>query len=99
MIADSLTTKQLAVTMAGALVLPTASTAEAGSRHRHDAGAAIAAGVIGLAAGTIVGSALAAPRPAEPVYVGRPYPVYAPPPPVYAPAPVYHRELVVQYSP
>ncbi|MCT8266161.1 BA14K family protein [Afifella sp. JA880] len=64
-----------------------------GHRHHHrrdrdDAGAAVAAGVVGLAAGTLLGSALTAPR-AAPVYV-EPAPVYAAPPPVYVePAPVY----------
>ncbi|WP_026380992.1 BA14K family protein [Afifella pfennigii] len=68
-------------------------------RRRDDAGAALAAGVIGLAAGAIIGSALApapvyaAPPPPRPVYVA-PRPVYVAPPPVYeAPAPVYRAPL------
>ena len=56
-------------------------------RHRHhNNGDAIAAGVIGLAAGALIGSALSQPQP---TYV-RPAPVYAPPPPppaYYPPAP------------
>ena len=64
-------------------------TAEA--RHRHHNGAGVAAaGIFGLAAGALIGSALAQPRyynyyePA-PVYVAPP-----PPPVVYQPAPVYY---------
>ena len=71
-------------------------------RHRknNDLGAALAIGVIGLAAGAMLGSALSAPQPIhpDPVYVpryprgyGPAYPVYQPAPPVvvdrYRPAP------------
>jgi hypothetical protein len=66
-------------------------TAEAGYRHHHGDGAGIAAaGIFGLAAGALVGSALSQPRyydyyePA-PVYVAPP-----PPPVVYQPAQVYY---------
>jgi hypothetical protein len=49
-------------------------------------GCGVAAGVVGgLAAGAIVGSAMANSRP---VYV-EPAPVYAPPPPAYAEPPAY----------
>jgi hypothetical protein len=49
-------------------------------------GCGVAAGVVGgLAAGAIVGSAIANSRP---VYV-EPAPVYAPPPPAYAEPPAY----------
>ena len=49
-------------------------------------GCSVAAGVVGgLAAGAIVGSAIANSRP---VYV-EPAPVYAPPPPAYAEPPAY----------
>ncbi len=53
-------------------------------RHRSN-GDAVAAGVIGLAAGALIGSALSQPRT---TYV-QPAPVYAapPPPPAYYPAP------------
>lgn len=95
MIVDSLTTKLLAATMAGALILPPVTSAQAGGWD-DDAGPLVAAGVIGLAAGTIVGSTLSAPRPVDPVYVQRPYPVYAAPPPVYAPAPVYESAPVYE---
>ncbi len=52
-------------------------------RHRNH-GDAVAAGVIGLAAGALIGSALSQPQP---TYV-QPAPVYAPPPPppAYYPA-------------
>ena len=54
-------------------------------RHRDRGGDAVAAGVIGLAAGALIGSALSQPQP---TYV-QPAPVYAPPPPppAYYPAP------------
>ncbi|MBC2886016.1 BA14K family protein [Ochrobactrum sp. CM-21-5] len=58
--------------------------------HRHrDRGDAVAAGVIGLAAGALLGSALSQPQP---TYVA-PAPVYAPPPPppAYYPAPPARR--------
>lgn len=73
-----------------ATALPVVSPAEAGHRgwhgggyhhyhHRHrDHGGAAAAGIFGLAAGALLGSALAQPR-----YYAPP-----PPPPVYYPAPV-----------
>ncbi|TPF76561.1 BA14K family protein [Brucella gallinifaecis] len=52
--------------------------------HRNRGGDALAAGVIGLAAGALIGSALSQ---QQPTYV-QPAPVYAPPPPpVYYPAP------------
>ncbi|PWL17272.1 BA14K family protein [Falsochrobactrum shanghaiense] len=56
------------------------------SHHRHNrTGDAVAAGVIGLAAGALIGSALS--QPQQRVYV-EPAPVYAPPPPpAYYPAP------------
>ncbi|MFK0684063.1 BA14K family protein [Ochrobactrum sp. BD67] len=55
-------------------------------RERHrDHSDAVAAGVIGLAAGALLGSALS--QPSQPTYV-QPAPVYAPPPPppAYYPA-------------
>jgi hypothetical protein len=52
-------------------------------------GCGVAAGVVGgLAAGAIVGSAIANSRP---VYV-EPAPVYVPPPPAYVDGPVCHTE-------
>ncbi len=57
------------------------------NHHRRDRNDAIAAGVIGLAAGAIIGGALS--QPSQPTYV-QPAPVYAPPPPppaYYPPAP------------
>ena len=55
------------------------------NRHRDRSGDAVAAGVIGLAAGALIGSALSQPQP---TYI-QPAPVYAPPPPppAYYPAP------------
>ncbi|MXN63487.1 BA14K family protein [Stappia sp. GBMRC 2046] len=64
-----------------------------GRRHDNDAGAAVAAGVIGLAAGAILGSALSQPRE----YIDPPRPVYAPPRgPAYG---NYGGPVVVDYSP
>ena len=66
-----------AVTLAAALP----SSAQA-----HCRGCGVAAGVVGgLAAGAIIGSAIAN---SGPTYV-EPAPVYAPPPPVYAEPPAY----------
>jgi len=65
----------------GAAALPTA--ASAGSwypHHKHNNGAAVAAGIFGFATGAIVGSALTAPR----YYAPAPQPYY------YAPKPVYY---------
>ncbi|RKE84193.1 BA14K family protein [Rhizobium sp. AG855] len=93
-----------------------ASQAQADDRyyrhHRHDNGDAIALGVIGLATGVIVGSALASPPPQRRVYVDRgPVSVYddqdyyvddyPPPPPrrqVYRPRPVYQQQRPVYQS-
>lgn len=79
----------LAVTV-GALTF--ATSAEAGHRHRHHRGGgdAAAAGIIGFAAGAILGGALSGPR-----YYGGSYyepdVVYVEPAPVYVqPAPVYY---------
>ena len=64
-----------------ALALFSGSTMIAAPARADDAGAAVAAGIGGLALGAIVGGALA--RPAPPVYYyPAPTPVYiAPPPP------------------
>jgi len=58
-----------------------ATQAEAGDRyHRHHRGDdALALGVLGLATGVIVGSALANPAPQRRVYVDRPVSVYEEP--------------------
>lgn len=84
----------IAATLAGAILLPTVATAEAGSRngwgrhggghhhsHRHhknngNAGAAVAAGIIGLAAGALIVGATSQPR-----YAGPPPANYYPPAP------------------
>jgi peptidoglycan/LPS O-acetylase OafA/YrhL len=58
-----------------------------GGYRNYDAGAAVAAGVIGLAAGAIIGSALS--QPAQPQYY-----TYAP----SAPAPVYVAPPAAVYS-
>lgn len=77
--------------IAGALVLGTVLTSGAAvAGHRNHAGEAVAAGVIGLAAGAVLGSALTAPQaPPPPVYYAPPPVRYAPPPPrvYYAPPP------------
>ncbi len=68
------------------------STADAGHRHRHRNSDAIAAGVVGLAAGAIVGGLLASPPRSERVYIDPPYrpaqpDYYAVPNRTYYPAP------------
>jgi hypothetical protein len=56
------------------------------SAHAHCSGCGVAAGVVGgLAAGAIIGSAIAN---SGPTYVA-PAPVYAPPPPAYIESEVY----------
>lgn len=63
-----------------------ATPAAADWRYRPDPGAVVAAGAIGLMAGAIAGSALAAPPPPPRAYYAPP-----PPPPVrYAPVRGYH---------
>lgn len=57
--------------------------------HHHGHGNAIAAGVIGLAAGAIMGSALSRPSPPWVIYQVPPPPPYYPPPPPPRPYPVY----------
>ena len=88
-------TKPIAATLALAIGATTLiGTAEARHRHHHNGAGIAAAGIFGLAAGALVGSALAQPRyydyyePA-PVYVAPP-----PPPVVYSePAPVYYSQM------
>jgi hypothetical protein len=90
-----------------------ATQAEAGDRyyrHHHRGDDALALGVIGLATGVIVGSALANPPPQRRVYVDRPVSVYdepgyyvddyPPPPPrhTYRPRPVYQQPRPVVQS-
>jgi BA14K-like protein len=81
-------TKPLAAALALSIAAASlVGTAEA--RHRHNNGGAIAvAGIFGLAAGALIGSALSQPQ----YRYYEPAPVYAPPPPpiVYQPAPVYY---------
>jgi hypothetical protein len=58
-------------------------------KHRRSRGDALAAGIFGLAAGAIIGSALAQPRYPRHYYGGPAYaPAYGAPAPVYA-APIY----------
>lgn len=59
------------------------------SANAYCRGCAVGAGVIGgLAAGAIIGSAIAQPRP----YYYEPAPVYVAPPPAYVDGPVCHIE-------
>lgn len=85
-----------------ATTLGSVAVAEAGHRHRHND--AIAAGVLGLAAGAIVGGLLASP-PRGPVYIDPPYrpvqpdyyPVYRQP--VYRPyRPAYYRDSLEPWT-
>ncbi|EKF17271.1 BA14K family protein [Nitratireductor pacificus] len=61
-----------------AMTLGAISTADAGHRHRHHRGNsdAVAAGVIGLAAGAIVGGLLSESRSGGRVYIDPPYRAY-----------------------
>jgi BA14K-like protein len=86
-------TKPIAAALALAIgATSIVSTAEARHRHRHHHNGAglAAAGIFGLAAGALLGSALAQPRyyrsyePA-PVYIAPP-----PPPVYYQPSPAYY---------
>ena len=61
-----------------AVTLGAASLAPMAPARANSAGAAVAAGIGGLAIGAIVGGALA--QPAPPVYYGAPAPVYVEPP-------------------
>lgn len=102
----------LAVSAAALAPMNSASAGDWGRRHNRDA--ALIGGVLGLAAGVAVGSALAQPRYSEePVYVDPPvrrYPTYAPPEygdyaPDYreyqrpAPRPIYRAQPVYQPQP
>ncbi|SHL54973.1 BA14K family protein [Roseibium suaedae] len=78
--------------LAGALALGTVlASGEAAAGHRNHGGEAAAAGIIGLAAGAVLGSVLTAPQaPPPPAYYAPPPVRYAPPPPprvYYAPPP------------
>ncbi|CAN7608240.1 BA14K family protein [Agrobacterium tumefaciens] len=100
----------LAVAVAAATIVPL-SSASAGDWDRRDRrDAAILGGVLGLAAGVAVGSAMSRPAPAyeERVYVDEPsyideepdYRYYrAAPQPVYRPAPVYRAQPVYDSRP
>jgi hypothetical protein len=75
--------KNTIIALAAAAILAAALPSSA---QAYCNGCGVAAGVVGgLAAGAIVGSAIANSRP---VYV-EPAPVYAPPPPAYAEPPAY----------
>lgn len=77
----------MAFAVAATAIPFTATDADAGWRgrhhyhhyHRHHRGDALAAGVLGLAAGAIIGGAIANSQPA-PVYRYQPAPVYQPVP-------------------
>jgi BA14K-like protein len=66
----------------GALSLSAPAFAGGYHGHYHDGGAWVGAGIAGLAAGAILGSALASPPPPPPpdYYYGPAYASYAPPP-------------------
>lgn len=75
----------LALSVASLSVVGTAEARDRHYRHYHGGGDAVAAGVVGLAAGAILGSALARPRYYEPVTVyPAPRRVYVQEVPVYA---------------
>ena len=75
--------------VAGTLALATVlASGEAAAGHRNHAGDAAAAGIIGLAAGAVLGSVLTAPQAPPPAYYAPPpREYYAPPPVRYAPPP------------
>jgi hypothetical protein len=105
----------LTIAVAAATIVPL-SSASAGDWDRHDRrDAAILGGVLGLAAGVAVGSAMSRPAPVddERVYIDPPrryepsyvdeepdYRYYRPQPqPVYRPAPVYRPQPVYDSRP
>lgn len=66
------------------------------SHHRHHrTGDAVAAGILGLAAGAVVGSILSQPQP---VYT-QPVPTYSPPPQIYYPTPQPYAPRYQGYEP
>lgn len=65
----------------GAAALPSAASAGTWYPHKHNNGAALAAGIFGFATGAVVGSALSGPRN----YAPAPQPYYAPKPAYYGP--------------
>ena len=81
--------KRTTITLAAALL----AAAFASPAHAHCRGCGVAAGVVGgLAAGAIIGSAIAGPpvyAPPAPVYDAAPPVEYAPPPPGDPDAPDY----------
>ncbi|OHV82536.1 BA14K family protein [Ensifer sp. LCM 4579] len=82
---------------AAAVVLPTFGSAQARDRHHHH-NDALAAGAVGLVAGTLIGSAIASqPRYSERVYID-PEPEYYEPRPVYRARPVYRPVVVENYG-
>ncbi|KZL21521.1 BA14K-like protein [Pseudovibrio axinellae] len=114
------TSAVISIALAGAMMLPAISAAQAGPRnntyienniynntyvkrhHRHKSkkkgvkpGEAAAIGVIGLAAGLLIGNAISAPAPAY----HPPAPAYRPPAPAYRPPAVAHRAPPVYRAP
>lgn len=85
-----------------ATVLVSMSTASADHRHwrHHDRGDAVALGVIGLAAGAIIGGAIADSRANQRVYIDPPRSHYRPAPRRYYPAaPAYRPVVTYSYEP
>lgn len=81
-------------TAALSTVFVSVSAANAGHRgrhHHHDNGDAVALGVLGLAAGAIIGGALADSNNhySRRVYIDPPHTYYPPQPTYYPPAPTY----------
>ena len=76
--------------------------------HHHDHGDAVAAGVVGLAAGALIGSALSQPSQPQVIYQAPPpppayYPAapryYAPARPYYPPAPAAYKPVYQPWTP
>ena len=76
--------------------------------HHHDHGDAVAAGVVGLAAGALIGSALSQPSQPQVIYQAPPpppayYPAapryYAPARPYYPPAPAAYKPIYQPWTP
>lgn len=75
--------------------------------HHRDHGDAVAAGVVGLAAGAILGSALSQPSQPQVIYQAPPPPAYYPPAPAYyppqqpyyPPAPTAYKPVYQPWSP
>lgn len=83
--------KKTLTALVAAMTIALAAVAAPTDASAHDRGGAVAAGILGgIAAGAIIGSAVAAPPPPRAYYA--PAPVYVEPAPAYGPVCRVHRE-------